>query len=126
MTELRQLIVDIASNTKGVLGLVISDKDGVPVLKTEIVSGNQIVDGCFRNQFLSVYGSMSEHAAKMCLGSTLSIMSTFDDYQVVHCNHSPLVLTVVATREAMTGQIMSMSQTLKPLICDMAKTVMAC
>ena len=81
MTEVRQLINDIASNTKGVLGVVISDREGVPVLKTVIDTGNSIVDRCFRHQFLSVYGSMSEHAAKMCLGSTLSIMSTFDDYQ---------------------------------------------
>ena len=52
-----------------------------------------------------------------------SVMNMESILLVIHCNHSPLVLTIVATREAMTGQIMNMSQALKPLIGDIAKTI---
>lgn len=123
MTEVRELLQSIASNTIGVLGVIISDKEGVPIIKAVIESNNPIVDGCFRHQFLSVFPSISEHATKMCLGSTKCIIGTFEDYQLIHCNHSPLVLTVVATNEAVTGQIMKMSESLTGLISDIGKTV---
>lgn len=93
------------------------------VLKAMMDSGNPIVDGCFRHQFLSVYGTLSEHAAKMCLGPTMSIWATFDDYQVMHYNHSPLILTIIASKDAMAGQIVNLSNTMKPLLSDIAKVV---
>ena len=124
MTEVRQLIADAAATTHGVIGIVISDRDGVPVLKTAVEpTSSPLVDGCFRHQFLSVYSTLSNNSDKMCLGPTVSIMATFDDYQVVHCHFSPLILTIIASNDAMTGQLMTLSQTLKPLVNDMAKYV---
>ena len=122
MSEVRQLITDVATGTPGVVGVVISDKDGVPVLKAAIESNN-LLEGCFRHQFLSVFGTLSEHGQKMCLGPTSSIMATFDDYQVVHTYQDPLVLTIIASNEALTGQLMSLASALKPLVCDIAKTI---
>ena len=122
MSEVRQLITDVATNTPGVVGVVISDKDGVPVLKAAIESNN-LLEGCFRHQFLSVFGTLSEHAQKMCLGPTSSIMATFDDYQVIHTYQEPLVLTIIASNEALTGQLMSLASALMPLVCDIAKTI---
>ena len=58
------------------------------------------------------------------LGPTASITATFDDYQVIHCYHSSLILTIIATNEALTGQLMNLSNSLKPLITDMAKHVL--
>ena len=78
----------------------------------------------FRHQFLSVCSTLQEHALKMCLGPTSSITATFDDYQVIHCYHSSLILTIIASNEALTGQLMNLSSTLKPLITDMAKHVL--
>jgi mitogen-activated protein kinase kinase 1 interacting protein 1 len=123
MEDLRRLIVDIASHTNGILGVVISDKDGVPVLKAVVDTSSQIVDSCFRHQFLSVYGTLSEHASKMCLGPTKSIFATFDNYQVIHCNHAPLILTVIASQDAMPGELINLSQSMAPLITDIAKAV---
>jgi len=121
MTEVRQLITEVAANTPGVVGVVISDKDGVPVLKSAIEAN--LLEGCFRHQFLSVFGTLSEHAHKMCLGQTSSIMATFDDYQVVHTYQEPLVLTIIASTDALTGQLMSLASSLKPLVSDIAKTI---
>ena len=58
----------------------------------------------FRHQFLSVCSTLQEHALKMCLGPTSSITATFDDYQVIHCYHSSLILTIIASNEALTGK----------------------
>lgn len=98
-----------------------SDKDGVPVLKAPIENNSPMLDGCFRHHFLSVCSTLSEHALKMCLGPALSITASFDDYQVVHCYHSSLILTVIASNDAMTGQIMHLCNTLKPLMVDICK-----
>ena len=121
MTEIRRLITEIATNTTGVVGVVISDKGGVPALKSAI--DQNILEGCFRHQFLSVFGTLSEHAHKMCLGQTSSIVATFDDYQVVHTYQDPLVLTIIASNEALTGQLKSLAASIKPLVCDIAKTI---
>ena len=87
-------------------------------------SSSPLVDGCFRHQFLSVCSTLSEHANKMCLGSTTSITASFDDYQVLHCYHASLILTLVATNQVLTGQLTQLSNTLKPLITDMAKQIL--
>jgi mitogen-activated protein kinase kinase 1 interacting protein 1 len=123
MAELQQLITEIAANTRGVLGVVISDKDGVPVLKAAVDNNSPILDGCFRHQFLSVCSTLSEHANKMCLGPTLSITATFDDYQVVHSSHASLICTIVASDAAMTGQMMELFNAMKPLLSDMSKQI---
>ena len=126
MTELRTLISELAHQRigAGLIGIVISDKDGVPVLKVAGDANTPTMEGCFRHQFLSVCSTLQEHALKMCLGPTASITATFDDYQVIHCYHSSLILTIIASNEALTGQLMNLSNSLKPLITDMAKHVL--
>jgi len=126
MAELRQLITEVASNVvgQGLIGVVISDKDGVPVMKVALDSGSQLIEGCFRHQFLSVCSTLSEHANKMCLGPSVSINASFDDYQVVHCYHASLILTMVATHQVLTGQLVNLSKTLQPLMVDMSKQLL--
>ena len=71
MTELRTLIGELAHQHigTGLIGIVISDKDGVPVLKVAGNDSSSTMEGCFRHQFLSVCSTLQEHALKMCLGS---------------------------------------------------------
>lgn len=123
MTELRQLLTDLAVHTNGLIGIVLSDKDGVPVLKAPIENNSAVLDGCLRHQFLSICGTLSEHARKMCLGAPMSVTATFDDHQVIHCYHESLILTLVANDQACTGQLLSFADSIKPLLSDICKNL---
>ena len=51
MTELlRTLISDVAANAigAGLIGIIVSDKDGVPVLKVAGDANSSTMEGCFR------------------------------------------------------------------------------
>ena len=80
--ELRRLVIRRASAVDGLLGVVISDKDGVPILKASVDQTAVVVDNCFRHQFLSISNTITEQAAKMVLGTTNHILAAFDQYQV--------------------------------------------
>ncbi len=80
--ELRRIVIQKAAAVDGLLGVVISDKEGIPILKAAVDQNAVVLDSCFRHQFLSISNTISEHAGKMCLGNTNHILSSFDHYQV--------------------------------------------
>lgn len=121
--ELRRLVASRASGISGLMAVVISDRDGVPVIKAPVYDNSAVVDQCLRHQFLSIFNTMTEHVTKMGFGETQNVLASFDDYQVVHCDHSPLVLTMIAQEDALTGELLNFSQSMSPLIKDIAKAV---
>ena len=50
MAELRTLISEVAANaiSAGLIGIIVSDKDGVPVLKVAGDANSSMMEGCFR------------------------------------------------------------------------------
>ena len=50
MAELRTLISEVAANAigAGLIGIIVSDKDGVPVLKVGGDANSSMMEGCFR------------------------------------------------------------------------------
>lgn len=47
MDELRRLLTQRLDSVPGLLGLVISDRDGVPIIKASVEQSN-VIEHCFR------------------------------------------------------------------------------
>ena len=53
MEELRRLLTQRLEAVPGLLALVVSDRDGVPIIKAS-VDHNNVIDNCFRFETLTL------------------------------------------------------------------------
>ena len=102
MEELRQHLSSHLTPESGLVGLVVSDSDGVPLVRA---STAQCPESVTRPAFLAAFaGSSQEVGGKLGLGANTSLVAVYGQYQVIHHQHSQVILTMVAKSEANTGQ----------------------
>jgi len=93
--------------------IVITDRDGVPVLK---VSDNTLPSSATRPPFLSTLAMGAEQQAKLALGQAKSLICFYDSYQVVVLNKLPMLVSLIASEGANTGQLIGMDRLMGPLL----------
>ena len=73
MAELRTLISEVAANaiSAGLIGIIVSDKDGVPVLKVAGDANSSMMEGCFRQ---NLHWKLGQQAPSF--GSILAYLET--------------------------------------------------
>ena len=99
---LRRLLVTV----EGLEGIIISDRDGVPVVKA---LSSDVPEATSRPGFLATFSMATEQASKLGLGANKSLVCVYDNFQVVHLNFLPLVATLLARVDANTGVLLGMS-----------------
>ncbi|BFZ02663.1 hypothetical protein BsWGS_05702 [Bradybaena similaris] len=105
---------------EGLHAITITDRDGVVILK---VADQMAPDTALRPAFLSVFGVMTEQASKMGMGSNKRIINYYDRYQTVQVNNHPLLLHFIADRNANTGLILELENSLEDVLKDISKVV---
>ncbi|RKO84282.1 Ragulator complex protein LAMTOR3, partial [Blyttiomyces helicus] len=60
-------------------------------------------EGILEPAFSATFSVASDQAGKLGFGKNKMILSTFEQYQIVQFNHSPLILTLLASANANTG-----------------------
>ncbi|XP_023337474.1 ragulator complex protein LAMTOR3-A isoform X1 [Eurytemora carolleeae] len=98
MDELRNLLMTYVKEVEGTLGIVLCDRDGIPILRCTL---EDCPDSATRPAFLSAHAAASEQAGKMGLGNNETVMAVYQNYQVVHLIHAGVVITVIATADAL-------------------------
>jgi len=97
----------------GLRAIVITDRDGVPVLK---VSDNSLPSLATRPPFLSTLAMGAEQQGKLALGSAKSLICLYESYQVVVLNKSPMLVSLIASENANTGQLLDMDRLMGSLL----------
>ncbi|VDP04327.1 unnamed protein product [Soboliphyme baturini] len=111
MDNARKVLNGIARNVEHLLAIIITDRDGVPMLKSDYPS-----DVTTRPQFLSVHGVALEQAAKLGFGEAEYAIFYYNQYQLVLLNYQTVMVTLVATSDANSGQLVGLSTELEPLV----------
>ena len=119
MQELQKYLKRLLPTVEGLLSIIISDRDGVQL----VAAHDQAPPGTLRPPFLGTFAIATEQASKLGLGKNKSIISYYSGHQVIQFNHSPLVLTFVATGEANTGLIYSLEEDLRDAVTDLQGAV---
>ena len=102
MEELRKHLSSYLTPESGLVGLMLSDREGVPLLRATQAG---CPDSVTRPAFLAAFaGSSQEVGGKLGLGANTSLVAVYGEYQVIHHQHSQVILTMVANSEANTGQ----------------------
>ncbi|RMX56232.1 hypothetical protein pdam_00011675, partial [Pocillopora damicornis] len=94
---------DLLAKHEGILAILVTDRDGVPLIK---VYDPKTPQNALRASFLSTFSTTAEQASKLGLSKNKSIVCFFASYQVVHFSFLPLVVSIIATNQANTGLLL--------------------
>ena len=139
MEELRKHLSSHLTPESGLVGLILSDREGVPLLRSTRAECPETVT---RPAFLAAFaGSSQEVGGKLGLGRNTSLVAVYGQYQVIHHQHQQVILTMVASSEANTGQtlvllcsitytfvyfagyLLNMSESLQPFMTDISSAI---
>lgn len=121
MEDLRSHLESFLPSVTGLLGIVLCDRDGVPVLKA---ADNKCPEHATRPAFLANYTAATDQAVKMGLGANNVLVAAYTNYQVVHVAFAPMMVTLLATSDCDTGHLISLANTLEPFVRDISKAIM--
>nr|XP_009935346.1 PREDICTED: ragulator complex protein LAMTOR3 [Opisthocomus hoazin] len=110
----------LSTIVEGLHAIVVSDRDGVPVIK---VANDNAPEHALRPGFLSTFALATDQGSKLGLSKNKSIICYYNTYQVVQFNRLPLVVSFIASSSANTGLIVSLEKELTPLFEELRQVV---
>jgi len=117
---MKKYLYSMLSKVDGIYAIVITDRDGVPVMK---VSTENCPEPATRPSYLTTFGMATDQAGKMGLGRNQRIICMYSSYQVVHFNKLPLLVTVIGSADANTGLLLGLESDLEEVIQDLKTAV---
>lgn len=121
MTEdMKKYLQQLLSRVDGLHCILITDRDGVPVLK---VASDKVPELATRPSFLSTFGMATDQGGKLGLGKNKALICMYSSYQVVQINKLPLVISFIGSVSCNTGQILLLEQHIEPLLSDLRMAV---
>ncbi|XP_064622268.1 ragulator complex protein LAMTOR3-A-like isoform X1 [Lineus longissimus] len=118
--DLKKLFHRQMKQIDGLHAIIVTDREGVPVVK---VSDDSAPELATRPSFLSTFGIATEQASKLGLSRNKNMICFYTNYQVVHLNKLPLIVTMIATSDANTGLILSLEQELDDALQELKMAV---
>ena len=121
--ELRRVLSQHIAEIPGILALVISDKDGVPILQANTDNAHT-VDACLRYQFLSSHAIVKESSKKVQLNGMKKSLVCYKDKQILSVMHGSLILSIIGKANANTGQMENLAKQMQPIVNDVSNAVL--
>lgn len=118
--EARKILQDLLSKVSGLYCILITDRDGVPVLK---VSSDQAPEQAMRPGFISTFGLAVDQGSKLGLGKTETLICSYSQYQVIQMNKLPLIISFIASDSCNTGHILALESNIDLLMANLTLAV---
>ena len=118
--DLEEVVRRLLPTVDGLEAILITDRDGVPVLKASTPS---MPEAASRPNFLATFPISSEQASKLGLGTNQNLVCMYDNYQVVQMNYLPLVVTLLAREDANTGLLLGLRASLNSCVQQLKQAV---
>lgn len=121
MTEdLKKFLYRQLSTVDGLLAIVVSDRDGVPVLK---ISSEAVPDYAVRPAFLGTFPLAADQAGKLGFGQNKLLVSSYSKFTIVQFNWNPLTVSFVTTNTCNIGLILQLGEELKEHLAGVKRAV---
>lgn len=114
--ETRKSLQDLLTKVNGLYCILITDRDGVPLLK---VGSDKVPDQATRPNIISTFGLAVDQGSKLGLGKTSTLICSYSQYQVIQMNKLPLIVTFVTSNTCNTGHIFELEKQLNPIISEL-------
>ncbi|KAI9342174.1 Ragulator complex protein LAMTOR3 [Pilaira anomala] len=96
----------------GLLVAMVTDRDGVIILKSV---SEDAKENMTEPTIPTTFAITNNQASKLGLQHNKSIISVYDNYQVIQLDQSPLIITLIAESNANTGLFMNLGDNLLEL-----------
>ncbi|PRD21470.1 UNVERIFIED_CONTAM: lamtor3 [Trichonephila clavipes] len=120
MIPLDENIFGSTKKVDGLRAIVITDRDGIPIIK---VNALEIQDPVSKPNFLASVSLAVEQAGKLGNGRNRRIICMFNTIQVIHFNKSPLMISLIASSKANTGILLNLESELNGLVEDLRTAI---
>ncbi|XP_014667850.1 PREDICTED: ragulator complex protein LAMTOR3-A-like isoform X2 [Priapulus caudatus] len=120
LPELKQYLHRIIRRVDGLYAIIVSDRDGVPVIRA---ATENVPELALRPGFLATFSTGTDQASKLGLSRNKAIVSMYTSYQVVQLSKLPLILSFVASSQANTGVLLGLENELSDLLKDIKAAV---
>nr|XP_039268843.1 ragulator complex protein LAMTOR3-A-like [Styela clava] len=124
--DLKKFLYRQLSNVDGLYAIVVSDRDGVPVLK---IANEKAPDYTLRPAFLGTFTLATDQASKLGYGRNKYIICSYSNYNIIKFNRQPLTVSFVTNSECNIGLILDLGEELqeylggvKQAVADLSKT----
>lgn len=89
-----------------------------------IIACNELTpDLALRPSFLSATTSTNEQAGKLGMGKCKTVICEYGNYQVIHFNKSPIMVTLIANNDANTGLLIALENQFESVVQELRKIV---
>lgn len=122
--ELRKLMEIRLTESPGMVALVISDLEGVPILQAQ-TDNSTSAEICMRFQFTSTQIAANDKCSSLGLEGHKKSLICYHDHQVLTVSYETVVLTLVATADANVGVMENFAKKIQPLVSDVATTTIS-
>ncbi|GIY08040.1 hypothetical protein CEXT_173901 [Caerostris extrusa] len=116
----KKYLQDIIKRVDGLRAIVITDRDGIPVIK---VNAPDVPDPVSKLNFLASVSLAVEQAGKLGNGKNNRIICMFNTIQVIHFNKSPLMISLIASSKSNTGILLNLESELNGLVDDLKSAI---
>ncbi|XP_065899459.1 ragulator complex protein LAMTOR3-A-like [Dysidea avara] len=114
--ELKLFFQRLLPTVDGLEGIVVADRDGVPVLE---VSTGLCPPNVLKPLFLGAFSLCSDQAGKVGFGKNKRITTFYSDHQVIQFNYFPVIVTLIAKSSANTGLLYMLDEEMKDAVSDL-------
>ncbi|XP_077999357.1 ragulator complex protein LAMTOR3-A-like [Glandiceps talaboti] len=118
--ELHRYFRRLLNRVDGLHAIVVSDRDGVPVIKVAKETAPELV---LRPGFLATFGMATDQGSKLGLSKNKNIICMYSTYQVVQCNKLPLVVSMVAEQDTNTGLLLNLEKDFDEVLQDLKTAI---
>lgn len=118
--EARKMLIDMISEVNGLYCILITDRDGVPLLK---VGTDKTPDHAVKPTFIATFGLAIDQGSKLGLGKTNTLICSYSHYQVIQMNKLPLMATFITSASCNTGHVLALEQQLEPILSQLTLAV---
>uniref|UniRef100_A0A915KJ07 Ragulator complex protein LAMTOR3 n=1 Tax=Romanomermis culicivorax TaxID=13658 RepID=A0A915KJ07_ROMCU len=120
MEALRKAINGTFQSVCGLHGILITDREGVPIMKT-VFEG--MPDFTIRPALLASHVAAIEHTAKMGLGELKHVVSNYTNHRLVAVNFHSVIATFVGGADLNCSLIVSLKDEIAPVIGQLKEIV---
>ncbi|XP_018331187.1 ragulator complex protein LAMTOR3 [Agrilus planipennis] len=118
--EIKKNILQMIQKVPGVYSVLITDRDGVQVLKVNTDKAPEIP---MRPGFLSTFALAVDQGGKLGLGKTKTLICSYPQYLIVQMNKLPLVVTFIANNSCNVGHILALEKQIEPTLSVLSLAV---
>jgi len=120
--ETQRELVHLMDAIPGLLAVVITDRDGVPILKA---SKDGVPESALRPSLLSALSTTSDlQGYKLGNGKCQVVICEYQHFQVVIMNRPPFIITLVGSSTANTGRMLNLGEeSFSPILEELTKIV---